>query len=386
MRGLLDVSSVSTPLSGIGRYSLELARHLRNQEELTELCYLVGGSITSNFNVDLQAIAPLRKSGRLRQLLKKVIPEQRLLRPYRKWKTARLARDLCSYEDYIFHSPNFSLPPFRGKSVVTMHDLSVFHYPQYHPRDRVSFLREQIHESVEHADMLVTDSEFVRSELIALFGVAASRVRAVPLGVDPIFRPRAGAQLQDCLGRYGLTNKGYLLSVGTLEPRKNLAGLLRAYLRIEPSLRKSNPLVIVGAIGWGSDTLLAEIEALVQSGDILYLRYVPERDLPSIYSGATTFCYMSFYEGFGLPVLEAMSSGVPVICSDSSSLPEVCGAAAMLVDVNDEQAVTSALRRALIDTQWREQSITSGLYRSEGYRWETTARQLTALYASLVSA
>jgi alpha-1,3-rhamnosyl/mannosyltransferase len=347
------------------------------------LRYLVGDRITADFNTDIQGILPLRNSGHIRQLLKKVLPEELLLRAYRKRKTAKLAGKLSAYEDYIFHSPNFSLPPHPGKSVVTLHDLSVFHFPQFHPADRVSFLRDQIRASVEHADMLVTDSEFVRSELISLFGVAERRVCSVPLGVDPNFRPREEAELETLLRKYGLGYKQYLLSVGTIEPRKNLPGLLRAYLQLDRSLRESCPLVIVGAYGWGSREFIAELEPLVESGEVIYLNYVPECDLPAIFSGAEVFCYMSFYEGFGLPVLEAMSAGVPVVCSDSSALPELCSGAALQVDATDDQAIAFALNKSLADGAWREQSAASGLDVSKHYRWDVTAEKMIDIYSRL---
>lgn len=381
MKILLDVSSVTPPLSGIGRYSLELARHLPAQEGIEAVAFLRGDLVQNEFSPE--SVSPPRPASRLRQWVKPLLPYKLILGPYRRRRARALAGRLRYYSDYVFHSPNFTLPPLSGKSVVTMHDLSVFHFPDFHPRDRVNYLRDQINLSVERADRLITDSEFVRNELLTLFELPPDKVISVALGVDAAYRPRSGNDVADILQRYGLSAGSYLLSVGTIEPRKNLAGLLRAYGQLDERLRRRYPLVIAGSYGWNSGSLMEDIRRLQLSGEIIYLDYVPEQDLPVIYAGATSFCYFSFYEGFGLPVLEAMSCGVPVVCANTSALPELVAEAALQVDPHADLAMAGALQRALEDSAWREAASGQGLARSREYTWTRTCEQLAEVFRGL---
>tara|TARA_R110001592_G_scaffold215025_2_gene468302 strand:+ start:77570 stop:78721 length:1152 start_codon:yes stop_codon:yes gene_type:complete len=377
---LLDVTAVTAPLSGIGRYSLELARHLPETSGVTSVSFLRADGVQQSFDPD--SVMPAVPATGFRQWLKPLLPYDLLLGPYRRHKANTLARGLRQYSDHIYYSPNFSVPPVLGTSVVTLHDLSVFHFPEFHPRDRVNYLKEEIAHSVERADHLVTDSEYVRQELVDLFGLPMERVTATPLGVDPAFRPHTPAELTAVMARYGLRPGSYLLSVGTLEPRKNLLGLLQAYQQLAPALRQRFPLVIAGAYGWNSASLMEQINRLQRNGEVIYLDYVPEQDLHALYAGAAVFAYFSFYEGFGLPVLEAMRSGVPVVCADCSALPELCAGSALEVNPEDIQSMRFALQRALEDEGWRHTASEMGLARSAGYTWRRTAdRVVEALQA-----
>ncbi len=383
MKLLLDVSGVTRPLSGIGRYAVELARRLPGSPGVETVAFLRGSQVAADFDPD--AITDAGNPGGLRNRLRPLLPYRLVLGPWRRRRARVLARRLAPWREYIYHSPNFSMPPLKSPAVVTLHDLSVFHFPQFHPRDRVNYLRDQIHHSVAHADRLVCDSAFVRDEVLALFGVAPQRVAAIPLGVDPAYRPRAAVQLEALAQGDGLVPGRYLLSVGTLEPRKNLAGLLSAYRRLPAALRRRHPLVIAGAYGWGCETLLADIRRLQAAGEVIYLDYVPEPLLPQLYAGAIAFCYFSHYEGFGLPVLEAMSSGVPVLCADSSALPELCAPSALRVDPGSQQAMADALARALEDADWRATARAQGLEHAARYTWERTCAALVALFGELAA-
>jgi alpha-1,3-rhamnosyl/mannosyltransferase len=381
MKILLDVSSVSLPLSGIGRYALELARHLPEQEFVECVRYLRDGQVQDN--LDLPEVATTGKSGSVRQLVKTLVPYGMVLAPYRRMKAKNLARSLEGYQDHVFHSPNFAIPPVSGRAVVTLHDLSVFHFPQFHPRDRVNYLQDQVHFSVERADALVTDSEFVRSELLELFKVDPAKVHVIPLGVDTAFRPRAREDLVVPLARYGLEPGSYILSVGTIEPRKNHTALLHAYRGMDEGLRKRNKLVIAGAYGWKGTDAMKEIRQLASLGELVYLDYVPEDQLPLIYAGASAFCYFSFYEGFGLPVLESCASGVPVVCSDIPALRELTAGCALQVSPHDVPGMTRGMEKVLTDESWRFRMSEAGRAHSEHYRWNNTARALADVFRGL---
>ena len=378
---LFDVSSVTAPLSGIGRYAAELARLLPTLDRVDEVVFLDNGHVVQRFDPTRPATAP--QSGQLRSLARRYLPYDWVLRPYRQRRARLLADSLRSFDDYIYFSPNFSLPPITNPTVVTLHDLSVYHFPEYHPRDRVNYLRDQISHSVNTANRLVTDSKFVRAELLQLFSLSPEKVVTVPLGVSASFCPRPPEDLAPCLASYGLSAGHYILSVGTLEPRKNLERLLQAYLLLEQGVRRSYPLVIVGAYGWGSESLMSDIHRLQARDEIVFLDYVPEEVLPQLYAGAALFCYFSLYEGFGLPVLEAMSSGVPVLCSRDSALAELSVGAESQVDALDVRAMSDAIANALADLSWRQNAARLGRERSCAYTWEATADKLLTVFGGL---
>ena len=234
------------------------------------------------------------------------------------------------------------------------------------------------------ASHLITDSEATRREVMAFLGWSADKITAVSLGVSPRFGPVADDENQSALlARYGLRHKSYALCVSTLEPRKKIGQLLRAYENLPETLRTQFPLVLVGGAGWLSDELHHDIARLAAQGWLHYLGFVPESDLPCVYAGAALFVYPSVYEGFGLPVLEAMASGVPVITSVFSSLPEVSGGAALLVDTPDTDALAQSIERGLCDASWRGQATAAGLAVSGRYTWARCVQETVGVYQKL---
>lgn len=381
MKVLLDISAVTSPLSGIGRYALEMARHLPRCGEVSKVSYLRGREVGDSWSVTQEPAA--EPADGIRKGMRAMLPYRFLLRPYRRMRAQSLAQRLHPFSDHVFFSPNFSMPPVAGPSIVTLHDLSVFHFPHFHPRDRVNFLEDQIAYAVAHAGHLVTDSDFVRRELIQLMSVSKDRISVVPLGVSPAFKPRPRREIVSTLNRYGLPETGYVLSVGTLEPRKNLALLLSAYDQQSSALKKRFPLVVTGASGWKDKALLQYLEKLQQKGEVIHLNYVPEEDLPIIYAGATVFAYLSHYEGFGLPVLEAMSCGIPVVCADTSALPELCGDVALFAKPSDLAEIKHRLQRALEDDEWRLSAADKGIKRSAHFTWQNAADKIAKIGADL---
>ena len=233
---------------------------------------------------------------------------------------------------------------------------------------------------------VITDSEATRIEVLEYLNWPAAKVTAVPLGVSPLFKPMPAGEIAACLHRYGLTPFRYGLCVSTLEPRKKIDQLLRAYENLPAKLRQQFPLVLIGSAGWQSESLHAEIERLSRQGWLRYLGFVPEADLPFLYSGARSFFYTSIYEGFGLPVLEAMASGVPIVAANRTCLPEVTRGAALLVDPEDVAALTEAAMQCLEDVEWRLGATKLGLSIATSYTWDRCIASTVAIYKEVSAA
>jgi glycosyltransferase involved in cell wall biosynthesis len=213
--------------------------------------------------------------------------------------------------------------------------------------------------------------------VVELLGIDPARISVTHLGVDARFRPPDPEERAAFLQRQQLV-RPYILAVGTLEPRKNLPGLLRAYARLAPEV--PHDLVLVGAEGWLTGEIHATLEKLRLGGRVRMTGFVADDDLPHWYGGADLFAFASLYEGFGLPVVEAMACGVPVVTSNVSSLPEVAGDAAVLVDPADVDAIADGLRRVLTDTDLARRLRHSGLKRAARFTWEQTAARTVAVY------
>ncbi|MDQ5910790.1 MAG: hypothetical protein QG599_2887 [Pseudomonadota bacterium] len=374
MHIILNVDAIQPPLTGIGHYALQLARGLRRHSAIDDLRFFSAYRWLTDPDQALRANQVLA-------LARNRVPCKTLALHLYNFARSQLFRwQTRHFHHHLLHTPNYILMPFAGASVTTVHDLSYLHYPQHHPRERIAFMERQMPRTLAQATLIITDAESVRQELIDQLGVPASRIQAVPLGVEDHFHPRTPTELAPVLNRYDLADLAYLLVVGTLEPRKNLPRLIDAYSRLPETLRQRHPLIIVGARGWLTEDLERRLAPLEQSGQIRRLGYVAQDDLPLLYAGAWAFAFPSLYEGFGLPVLEAMRSGIPVLTANRSSLPEVAGDAAILIDPEDVDAITAGLERLLTDSAWRASAIDRGLEQSRRFSWERCVDETVAVY------
>jgi glycosyltransferase involved in cell wall biosynthesis len=385
MKVVLSVDAVHFPLTGIGRYTYELAKYLRLADAQLDLKLMFGDRFIDALPGDAlpgdaQGPEATRDGSQLLRLRRLLQHSPLVVSLYRQVASRRRCRLLELHKDAVFHGPNFYLPRFAGYSVVTIHDLSVFSWAHCHPRGRVKVLQGEITRSVKLADMVLTDSEFTRTEVAEFFNLTPDRIRAVPLGASAGFAPRADHELAPVLARWGLRPNGYCLYAGTIEPRKNLDVLLDAYQALPLRTRRRWPLVLCGYQGWQSAALHSRIDKATGEGWARYLGYVSADDLPLLYAGARLFAFPSLYEGFGLPVLEAMASGVPVVCSTSSSLPEVVGSAGAMCAPGDTDALTKLLSRGLEDEDWRAWTRREGLARAASFSWARCARQTLDAY------
>lgn len=378
---IFGADSITAPLTGIGRYAFELASGLASHPDVTRIRYFSLGHWVEWSALQLaDGPAPAQRSLRSR-----VAGNRTAVHAYRLLMPAVQHLRLHRQAGAVYHAPDYFVPPFPGPTVATVHDLSHHIYPQFHPLARIDYMRRALPASLRRTSHVITVSESARQDLIQHLGYPASRITAIALGASPAFRPHSAQELALLLPRLGLQPQGYSLYVGTIEPRKNLDRLLTAYESLPPALRQQHPLVMAGGAGWRCEKTLQRMQHAASAGWLHYLRYLPQADLPVLYAGARLFVYPSLYEGFGLPVLEAMASGTPVITSNVSSLPEVVGSAAMQVHPEDTTAWTTALALALQHGAWRQQARSAGLARAAQFSWQQCIQQTVQVYTRLLA-
>ncbi len=284
----------------------------------------------------------------------------------------------------VFHSAAYAMPVVGAPpSVVTVHDLSFVRLPGTFPARQARYLAAATRHAVRHAQAIIAISDFTRRELIDGLGADPARIHVVPNGVDAAFRPAAAPDVAAYRRRAGLPER-FVLSVGTLQPRKNYGVLLRAWaaMRDAPGAAGDAPpaLVIAGAPGWGDSDIGALAERLGVRGDVILPGFVAAADLPLLYAAATVCAVPSRYEGFGLPAIEAMACGTPVVVSDAGSLPEVVGDAGLTVDPDDVAGWAAALGALLADPARRADLARRGRAQAARFTWDRTAELTVAAY------
>lgn len=304
----------------------------------------------------------------------------------RLWREHVLLPAACRRERVdLLHCPKSAVPYFSPcPTVVTLHDLIPITHPETEKFAARAYWRLQIPIAARRSSFIITDSEHARQEIIDKFRIAPARIKAIMLGFEPgMLAPRdaeAGALLRS---RYTLPER-YLLYVGTIQPRKNIATLIEVYARLRHQRPALPKLVIVGRKGWLYDSLFSRIAELCLTDEVLFTGFVPDEDLPFIYDGAVLFAYLSYFEGFGLPPLEAMACGVPVVCSDTTSLPEVVGDAGITVAPDDQEAIAAAFCRILDDPAYAAQLGERGRQRARRFSWEAAAVETLAVYRTVM--
>lgn len=376
MKILVNGTSLLAPLTGIGQY----VRHLFTaMDRIAEADVHMYYGARCEKGMRLPSAGTTQAVQRTYGLLRRVVPRPRGLR--------RLAeKALFSYqtrkgfEDAVYHEPNYFPLPYRGPLVLTVCDLSCFDHPETHPAERVRLMQRDMPAAIERADQIIVISEASGAALRRWFNVDPARITNTYLAADPRFQPRRAEALTPALSGLGLTPGGYVLSVGTLEPRKNLSTLFAAYAGLPAALRQRYPLVVAGMSGWNTEGLMKSARELIERGELRLLGYVADELIPPLYAGAAAFGYPSRYEGFGLPALEAMASGVPVITGNLTSLPEVVGDAGIMVDPDDVDGMRENLRRLLEDRAFAENLGRRGLARAQTFSWDRCARETFAVY------
>ena len=366
MRIVFDGTTLTPGRTGVGYYTEHLLQHLAREVVNT------GDEIVvvSNKPIDTQAPLP---------------PHVRVHDGHRfpiriGWMQLRAQRALEALQPDVAHFTNGMIPIGSPvATVVTVHDMSLRLYPNCHPVRRLLLNRPLMHVAIRQASSIVTVSNSARRDLLRLHGVAPDRVAVVHEAASPAFRPIADREwLENVRARYALPRQ-FMLYVGTIEPRKNLSRLMSAFA----DARKAgipHHLVCVGPYGWSSRNLAGHIERLGIQDVVHFTGYVPFEHLPAIYNLGEFFAFPSLYEGFGLPVVEAMACGIPVLTSTTSSLGEIAGDAAETIDPADTDAIANAIVRLASDQDLRRDRAERGLRRARSFSWAQTARDMLAVY------
>ncbi len=371
MRIAIDAHSVGAKLAGNESYATNLIEALAQVDSVNEYTLYV-----------TTAEARARFSKRWPNFrVQTTFPHTPLIRI-----PVTLAAELRKRPVDVLHV-QFTAPPFSPcPVVVSVHDLSFEHLPQTFNRRSRTQLRLTVRHSVKRAARILTLSEHTRRDMIETYGTSPERITAIPLAAPSYFgRVREERELQRVRHIYGIEGD-YILCVSSIQPRKNLPRLVRAYesLRNKRGPGKLPKLVLVGKCAWLYDETLRSIEEGRMKDSIILTGYVPQSDLPALYSGSICFVYPSYFEGFGLPPLEAMKCGTPVIAGNRTSLPEVVGDAGILVDPFDVNAIAAAIERLVDDPDLRQQLSVKGVARSRLFDWNETARRTLNVYKQAV--
>ncbi len=281
----------------------------------------------------------------------------------------------------VFHAPDHHIPRLKDVALVaSVMDLIPQLHPEWvTPRLR-SFKNFLFNQSVRWADQIITISESSRRDILRILKVPEERVHVTPLGVDArYFGRQTEAARQEVLRKHDL-EPGFFLFVGTLQPRKNLTAVLAAHAQLPEALRKRHPLVVVGRNGWCAEALVGELAALEVRGEGRWLEYLPQDDVIVLLQSATALVFMSLFEGFGLPAIEAFAARCPVICSNTTSLPEVAGDAALQVDPHQPKAIARAMLETLDDPLGVRQRQDEGERRARRYTWDACAARTLEVY------
>ena len=373
MKIAIDLTQIPDKLTGVGFYMENLVKALALIDASNDYIIFVRKPTKGYFKVDQPNFKYI------------IIPTYPM--PLRVlWEQLALPLRLLAQRCVVLHSPHYTTPLLGWwfKRVVTFPDLTFYLFPQMHQKFKTVYFQAMMRLSSRIADAIISISYSTSQDIARIFITPAGKINTIHLAASSIYRADIpGGDIRQILGKYGIPEK-YILYVGTIEPRKNILGLVKAYLASSPTLKAQYKLVIVGKKGWHYAELFTFLEDRQEKKDIIFTGYAQEEDLPYLFNGASLFVYPSFYEGFGIPVLEAMACGVPVITSNISSMPEVVGKAGLLVDPNNHKEISSAMEKALTDVALREKMRTEGLKQEKQFSWEKCAGETLRVYEKVV--
>lgn len=391
MRVIVNETTAFGMKAGIGHYTEQLLRGLRQQAGADRIECFPTGWVRRACELYAQA-RPTLNAGRHERQRDQHKPEGLLARLKNRVRhhiyqsgqalVGRHFRALCAREGYdLYHEPNLIPLPCDVPTVATLHDLSLLH-PEWHPAERATYFEQQLPRTIAQCKHIVTDSDFIRQEVIQVLRVPPERVTRIYIGIRPELGPMDAEQVRSVLRQLGLPRQ-FLLYVGTLEPRKNLLPLLRAYCDLPGGVREHWPLLLVGRWGWNVRAVAEYLHNVARHHGVIHLGYVEDQHLPALYNAARALLYPSLYEGFGLPPLEMMACGGAVLASTAGALVETVGKQAHLIPPGDVAGWREAMRRITTDDDWWQSLRRGAETVARPYTWERCAAQTLRLYRSL---
>jgi len=367
---LIDALSLLSPLTGIGRYTYEISHRLKDlSKDEYEIFFNYGYHSKELYELSNNQSAVEKKTKKLNFFLKKIPLLKKLVKPFYLYITK-----FYTTEYDLYFQPNF-IPNKNIKAkklICTLHDFSFLLQPQWHPKERIDYFVQNF-DLIKKADHIITGSNFTKQEIVYHMQLPQDKISVIYHGVNhEVYKEYPSNELQETKTVFDLPKK-FLLFVGSIEPRKNLLTLLKAYTLLKNEQKDELPLVLVGFKGWENKETMQEIEK--NKEHIRYLGYVTETHLAHIYNLATIFIYPSLYEGFGLPPLEAMACGTPVIVSNVASLPEVCGDAALYVEPMDLQGIIDKISLLANDEKLRGELSKKSKLQAAHFSWDKAAQE-----------
>ncbi|MCK5677672.1 MAG: glycosyltransferase family 4 protein [Flavobacteriaceae bacterium] len=365
---LIDSISLLSSFTGIGRYTYEIAKHLE-QNTNVNIEYFYG-------YYSKKLVTP--SSGTEIKSLKSIIVKNKLLK--------KLIRKLLFTSSRLF-APSYDMywqPAFipnngiTAKSIVTsVHDFSFILYKDFHPKERIEYMEKYFFKNIVKSDIIITGSEYTKKEILERLDFSEDKIKVIHHGIDHnLFKVCNNIEID-----FKIPSK-FILSVGSIEPRKNLLGLLNAYNMLNKNLKKEYKLVLVGFKGWENNKIMHIINQ--NKENIYYLGFVNDEKLVKLYNLSSLFVFPSFYEGFGLPPLEAMACGTPVLSSNLTSMPEVCLDAAIYFNPNDTEDIKNKIELVLNDIDLQNNMIEKGIKRAKQFSWKKSANEHMKVFESLL--
>jgi GT2 family glycosyltransferase/glycosyltransferase involved in cell wall biosynthesis len=370
----IDARRICDEHAGMGVYTYNLIKHLQKIDKKNIYTIILNPLKTKIVETS---------NGNFRKYVTPISIENHIVGDL--WRNIYLPHQLHKDKVDVFHDPGYFLPIINGgyKSVVTVHDLVVFSFPQTNSKKYFWYMKQMTSIGAKNADMIIADSYHTKEDLIKILNIPKEKIRVVYLATSKHLQPTKDPEKHEWIKKKYHINGKYILCVSTIEPRKNLPRLLSAYHQLRKETKLEHKLVVCGTFGWLFGDIFTTIDRLNLRDDVIFTGYIDDEELPHLYSAAELFVFPSLYEGFGLPALEAMACGVPVITSNSSSLPEIVGDAGIMINPYKSEELSEAISKVLCDENLRKKMSEKSIIRANKFSWEQTALQTLEIYEDL---
>jgi len=374
---IINSISLLSKLTGIGKYTIEVCKKMMQLSLGIEYHFFYGYYSKKLYLTDIPP------SGEIAKKIKYYLGKY-----YRIKKTTRemlllFSRLSPKSFDLYWEPNNVPIEHLRSKYLVTtIHDFSFYHYPECLPKENNEYLQKHFWKNIQKSERIITVSNFIKGEIVGLLKYDGDRIKVIYHGVDhDNFKPYDQLRLHEFKNAYKLPET-FMLFVGSIEPRKNLKKALMSYIALPDSFKKECKFVLAGFSGWKNAEVMDIIR--MEKKNIIYLGYLTNLELAYLYNLASLFIYVSMYEGFGLPPLEAMACGTPVIVSQGSSLPEICGDAAYFVDPHSIDSISEGMSRIFTDSDLRASMARRGIAHAQAFNWERSAMSHLSLFSEVL--